>query len=67
MTGAELRAARKAAGLSQTALAQRAGLSRDTVHYWEAKGEFRRCGAGQVLAEALGLMVTCTSIARARG
>lgn len=39
MTGAQLRARRKSAGLSQTALATQAGVSRDAVQYWEAKGE----------------------------
>ena len=37
MTGAELPAHRKAAGLSQSELAKRVGVSRDTVGYWEAK------------------------------
>lgn len=37
MTGAELKAHRKAAGLTQTAIAQKAGVCRDTVSYWERK------------------------------
>jgi len=37
MTGAELRAHRKAAGLSQKALAKRAKIGPDAVGYWEAK------------------------------
>ena len=37
MTGAELRARRKALGLSQVELARRAEMSRDTVQYWERK------------------------------
>ena len=67
MTGAELRAARKAAGLSQAALAKQAGYSRDTVQYWEAKGEIRRRGAWRHLAEALGLKDYDPTIARAGG
>ena len=37
MTGADLRAHRKAAGLSQIELAMRADVSRHTVQYWEQK------------------------------
>lgn len=37
MTGAELRAYRKAAGLTQIELAMRADMSRHTVQYWERK------------------------------
>lgn len=37
MTGAELRAYRKAAGLTQIELAMRADVSRHTVQYWERK------------------------------
>jgi Helix-turn-helix domain len=36
-TGAELRAARKAGGLSQTALGAKAGVSRHAVSYWECR------------------------------
>ncbi|MBL9062750.1 helix-turn-helix transcriptional regulator [Tabrizicola sp.] len=36
-TGAELAAVRKAAGLSQTRLAQKAQIGRDAVSYWECK------------------------------
>lgn len=39
MTGAELAAIRKAAGLSQTELAQRVGIGRHAVSYWENKPE----------------------------
>lgn len=35
MTGAELAAIRKVAGLSQTELSKRAGVSRHAVSYWE--------------------------------
>lgn len=37
MTGEELATIRKAAGLSQTDLAQRAGIGRHAVSYWELK------------------------------
>lgn len=37
MTGADLRAHRKAAGLTQIELALRANLARHTVQYWERK------------------------------
>ena len=37
MTGAELRAARKAAGLSQIELANRAGIGRQSVQYHESR------------------------------
>lgn len=37
MTGAELAALRRAAGLSQTALGARVGIGRHAVSYWEAK------------------------------
>lgn len=36
-TGAELKAARKAAGLSQIALGIKAGISRHAVSYWECR------------------------------
>lgn len=39
MTGAELAAIRKAAGLSQTELAQRVGIGRHAVSYWECKAK----------------------------
>ena len=37
MTGVELRARRKALGLSQVELARRASMTRDTVQHWERK------------------------------
>ena len=37
MTGAELTAARRRAGLSQAALGARAGVPRPTVAYWERR------------------------------
>lgn len=46
MTGAELAAIRKAAGLSQTELAQRAGIGRHAVSYWECKSQVDRCAWG---------------------
>lgn len=56
MTGAELAAIRKAAGLSQTALAQRAGIGRHAVSYHETKPEVdRRAWAVCRVAEVLDL------------
>lgn len=37
MTGKELAALRRRAGLSQSALAKRVGVSRQTISYWEAR------------------------------
>ncbi|RYH06120.1 helix-turn-helix transcriptional regulator [Tropicimonas sp. IMCC6043] len=42
MTGKELAEIRKAAGLSQTALARRVGIGRHAVSYWECKVEVDR-------------------------
>ena len=67
MTGAELRAARKAAKLSQVALAERVGVSRDTVQYWEAKPHIGRRSVVERMAEALGLWINFPSNARAGG
>jgi len=39
MTGAELRTHRKAARMSQSVLAQRAGIRRHAVSFWECKAE----------------------------
>lgn len=39
MTGAELAAIRRAAGLSQTDLARRVGIGRHAVSYWETKAQ----------------------------
>lgn len=56
MTGADLAAIRKAAGLSQTELAQRAGIGRHAVSYWECKPQVDRCAwALRRMAEVLGL------------
>ena len=44
MTGAQLAAARRAAGLSQVALARAAGVGRHAVQYWEAKPTLDRRG-----------------------
>ena len=68
MTGAELRAHRKAAGLSQAELAKRAGFSRDAVGYWEAKEVVpTRHGAPARFCEVLGLRVLSHHYAHARG
>ena len=56
MTGEELAAIRKAAGLSQTDLAQRAGIGRHAVSYWETKPEVHRWAyAVRAMAEVLAL------------
>jgi transcriptional regulator with XRE-family HTH domain len=49
MTGAELREARKAQGLTQATLAARAGVSRDTVQYWGEKVDSERLGSRKTL------------------
>ena len=70
-TGAALKASRKAAGLTQRALAQRAGVSRECVQYWEAKATVPlRWGAPRAFAEVLDLPESAKifpSIPRARG
>lgn len=56
ITGADLRAYRNAAKLTQADLAKRAGVSRDTVQYWEAKERVPlRFGAPAKFAEVLDL------------
>ena len=56
MTGAELRAHRKAMGLSQKALALRAIISSSAVKYWERKARINpKCRAVKSIAEALGI------------
>ena len=56
ITGADLRAFRKAAKLTQAELAKLAGVSRDTVQYWEAKDRVPlRYGAPAKFAEVLDL------------
>lgn len=65
MTGAELRAARKAAKVTQADLAKRVGVSRDAVQYWEAKATIGRRSAGERMAEALGLRINASPNARA--
>lgn len=56
MNGAELRAHRKAAGLTQKSLAQLAGIGHEAVQYWEAKAVFpRRSWALERMVRALGL------------
>ncbi len=68
MTGAELRSHRKAARLSQTALARRAGLGRHAVQYWGAKAEVcpHQWAPKRILA-ALGLPDYSIRSTRARG
>ncbi|TNC72040.1 helix-turn-helix domain-containing protein [Rubellimicrobium roseum] len=68
MTGNELRTHRKAAGLTQQQLAERAGFSRDTVQYWERKAVVEcREVAPRRLCEVLGVQGYPTPIARAGG
>ncbi|WP_340107794.1 helix-turn-helix transcriptional regulator [Pikeienuella sp. HZG-20] len=56
MTGAELAALRKAARLSQSALAQRAGIGRHSVSYWECKAQIDpRAWAVERMGEVLTL------------
>lgn len=57
LIGAELRRLRRAAGLTQAALAARAGVHRETVGYWEAKaGPLKaRYGAVRRFLDALGI------------
>lgn len=56
IAGADLRAHRKAAKLTQAELGSRAGVTRDTVQYWEAKERVPlRFGAPAVMAEILDL------------
>ena len=56
MTGSELRAHRRAKGLSQQALSLKASVSCDTVRYWEAKAEVNLWGgASRRLLDALGM------------
>ncbi|MFD1750231.1 HGGxSTG domain-containing protein [Salipiger marinus] len=66
MTGAEFAALRRAAGLSQSDLARRAGCGRHAVSYWEGKRLLdRNAWAVKRMAEALGLPVFVAPI-RAR-
>jgi transcriptional regulator with XRE-family HTH domain len=67
LTGAKLRARRKALKMSQAELARRTGYSRDTVQYWEKKGVIVSWyGASQAFVEALDMRIYSASNARAR-
>lgn len=56
MTGADLATIRKAAGLSQAELAQRVGIGRHAVSYWECRPQVeRRAWAVCCMAEVLTL------------
>lgn len=67
MTGAELRAHRKDAELTQVDLARRAGVTRDTVQYWERKAVVNtRAVAPRRFLAALGMRGSPTPL-RARG
>lgn len=71
MTGAELRAYRKAMGLTQKALAHRAIISCSAVKYWEQKaGIDPKCRAVKRIAGALGIgvyLANSPQYARTRG
>ncbi len=57
MTGAELRAARQALGLTQTGLADKAGIGRHAVSYWEGKAWVEPRGhAPRRMLQVLGLL-----------
>lgn len=67
MTGAELRAYRKAAGLTQIELALRAKVSRHAVQYWERKPGIKPWEATpRRFGEILGLPYFVTPYARTR-
>jgi transcriptional regulator with XRE-family HTH domain len=53
--GARLRTARKRAGLNQTELAERVGVTRQTVTKWEREHRLMRPSALPRIAEALGV------------
>ncbi|MBO9100336.1 MULTISPECIES: helix-turn-helix domain-containing protein [unclassified Rhizobium] len=70
LSGADLQAARKAAGLSQSGLAAKAGVSRDAVSYWERKERLNSRGwavTRMASVLSLDLKVKATSNARAGG
>jgi transcriptional regulator with XRE-family HTH domain len=55
--GKRLRALREAAGLSQSELAQRLGVHRSNIGFWEGKGIIPRSDLLAPMAEALGVTV----------
>lgn len=71
MTGRELAAIRKAAGLSQSELAKRAGIGRHAVSYWECKADiphrWRWPWAVEQIGKVLTLPVYAAPNAPARG
>lgn len=71
-SGAEMRAARKAGGLSQTALGAKAGIGRHAVSYWECRAQIDPRGwAVRRMAEAepriQALLQGWSTITRGRG
>lgn len=68
LAGAELKALRLRAGLTQAALARTAGIGRQAVGYWEAKATLpRRSSALGRMCRALGLPDLPYQYAHARG
>ena len=62
MIGAELRAHRRAAGLTQAQLAQAAGIGRHAVSSWETKASVNPwSGAPKRMLEMLGVRIVPTS------
>lgn len=67
MTGNELKAVRRAKGLSRMELARLAEVHPDTVKYWELKQYITPCGyAPQRLAAALGISAITLSDKRSK-
>ena len=60
--GKKLQALREAAGLSQTALAQRAGVSIDSLRNWEQDRVLPRIDAATKLARAMGVSLDALAV-----
>ena len=69
LSGRELAAIRKRAGLNQTELARQVGIGRHTVSYWEGKPVVSRHGAARMICDALGVRIlpVFPQLMRARG
>lgn len=57
LSGTELAAIRKRAGLNQTELAQQVGVGRHTVSFWENKAQVSRLRVARMICEALGIRI----------